>query len=54
MSQTKAIDPLAAQKEQVIKAPEFLKKNALIQDYDSLYLYSISQPESFWGVLLMS
>lgn len=36
------------QKKQIIEPPEFLRKGAMIQDYDSLYLYSIAQLEKFW------
>ncbi len=49
METTKTIDTLSAQKSQYIEPPDFLKNNTLIQDYDSLYLYSITQPKSFWG-----
>ncbi|MDW8465285.1 MAG: AMP-binding protein [Chloroherpetonaceae bacterium] len=42
-----SIETLAAEK-RVIVPPESLRKNALIQDYDALYRYSISAPEKFW------
>lgn len=37
------------QQDQRLQPTESLKRNALIQDYEALYLYSITQPESFWG-----
>jgi len=49
LEKKKTIDALTAQKEVVIEPPEFLRQNAMIQDYDSVYLYSITQPEKFWG-----
>ncbi len=42
------IDTLMQQSER-LQPTEELKKNALIQDYEALYLHSITQPDSFWG-----
>ncbi len=41
------IETLTAE-QRVIVPPESLRRNALIQDYDALYRYSISAPEKFW------
>jgi len=45
-----SIETLTAEK-RTITPPESLRKNALIQDYDALYRYSISAPEKFWETI---
>jgi acetyl-CoA synthetase len=45
-----SIETLTTEK-RTITPPESLRKNALIQDYDALYRYSISAPEKFWETI---
>jgi acetyl-CoA synthetase len=42
-----SIETLAAER-RTITPPEWLRQNAVIQDYEALYRYSISAPEKFW------
>lgn len=42
------IDALTKIKDK-IDAPQRVKENAFIKDYDSVYAYSIRDPEGFWG-----
>jgi len=42
-----SIETLTAER-RTITPPEWLRQNAVIQDYEALYRYSISAPEKFW------
>jgi acetyl-CoA synthetase len=42
-----SIETLTAER-RTITPPEWLRQQAVIQDYDALYRYSISAPEKFW------
>lgn len=39
------------QQEQILPSPASLKQGALIQDYEALYLHSITQPDIFWSTI---
>ncbi len=42
-----SIETLTAER-RTITPPEWLRQNAVIQDYEALYRYSIAAPEKFW------
>ncbi|MBI3395782.1 MAG: acetate--CoA ligase [Spirochaetia bacterium] len=42
------------QQERNLDPPDALRAGALIQDYDALYLHSITQPDNFWGSIASS